>query len=82
MAFSIFPNNFLCKSMLACGSYPLSIPRDVDSQLELSIGGRPRGFGEQSPRKFFVTTPFSLPENEGNASFKTNHSKKLLTCSV
>ena len=52
---------------LFCG-----VCRAVESQLgpwsDLSrraIGG----LGAQPPRKFFTTTPFSLPENEGNAPF-------------
>ena len=32
-----------------------------------------RGF----PKKFFVTTLFSLPENKGNAPVMNNRSKKL-----
>ena len=42
----------------------------------------PRGFGGAAPKKFFVTTPFSLPENEGNALFITNYFKKLPKYSV
>ena len=40
------------------------------------------GLGAQPPRKFFVTTPLSLSENEGNNLFITNYSKKLPKHSV
>ena len=35
-------------------------------------------FGGAAPRKFLVTKAFRLPENEGNALFKTNYFEKLL----
>ena len=34
--------------------------------------------GAQPPRKTLVTTPSRLPENEENASFKTDYLKKML----
>ena len=40
------------------------------------------GLGVQPPTKFLVTTPFSRPENEGRAPFKTTYSKKMLLDSV
>ena len=43
--------------------------REPARALEWSIATGPRGFGGAAPRKFFTTTPFSLPENEGNAPF-------------
>ena len=46
------------------------------------MGSMRTGFGGvlgRSPRDFFATTPLSLPENEGNAFFITNYSKKLPT---
>ena len=63
----------------------LTVARAVESQLGpwsdlsgLVLGG----LGAQPPRNSFATTPFSLPENEGNAPFMTNHSKKLLKQSM
>ena len=52
------------------------IPRAVESQLGpwSDLSGRALGgLGAQPPRKFSVTTPFSLLENEGNAPFMTNY---------
>ena len=34
------------------------------------------GFGGAAPKKTVVTTPSRLPENEENASFKTDYLKK------
>ena len=46
------------------------------------MGIGPRGVWGHSPKKFFVANPFSLPENEGNAPFRTDYSKNCLniTC--
>ena len=51
--------------------------REPAQALERLIGTGPRGFGGAAPRKFSVTTPLSLPENEGHAPFKNNYSKKI-----
>ena len=39
-----------------------------------------RGFGGAALKKFFATTPLSLPKNEGNALFITKYSKNCLNC--
>ena len=55
--------------------------RAVESQLGpwSDLSGRALGgLGAQPPRKFSVITPFGLPENEGNAPFMTNYSKKIV----
>ena len=36
------------------------------------------GMGAHPPRKTLVTTPSRLPENEENASFKSDYLKKML----
>ena len=38
----------------------------------------PKGFEGVAPKRHFATTPFSLPENEGNAPFMTNYYKNCL----
>ena len=63
------------------GCSPPSPPlRAVESQLgpwnDASVEA-PGGLGGAAPRKFSVTTPLNLPENEGNAPFKTNYSKEI-----
>ena len=59
------------------------LPRVYEIFWELNAGKiGPRRFGGAVPKKFFVTTPFSLLENEGNAPFMTNYSEKLPKHSV
>ena len=41
------------------------------------MGPYERGLGAEPPRKFSVTTPFRLSENEGNALFRDNSLTKI-----
>ena len=43
------------------------------------MGSQERGLGAEPPRKFSVTTPFRLSENEGNALFRDNSLTKIAT---